>query len=385
MRKTLYVHLGMPKAGSTALQEFLFTNRALLEKTGLLYPDPRALEQFSREPQKMTGHHMVPMYMTGFFWASFPKKEGHEAADVFRFIKQQIATSKAPKVLLSSEAFWFMLNRQDVVIAFAEAFSDFDLKVIAYLRRQDDHIQSGYNECVKSSFYTMTVDEFIEDRFLDPSNHYYTHLMHWANAIGRENVQARIYDKNCLINNSIFEDLLEHCGYKWNKELKLREKDANPRMSLNALMFQRCINLLFIEHKIREEFSEILMHWSVTEDEGSTRAFTPQSLLTPDQRNKILNKYAIENGLLSEEFLGPPEGLCFLNKTDDFPDHYPGLALEKVVDIIRFIHKTKPELLYILSRSYNVCHSFSIINSSQTRLIYQGLSIFKDSELSNGK
>ncbi len=380
MRKTLYVHLGMPKAGSTALQEFLYMNRGLLEQTGLLYPDPRALEQFSRDPQKMSGHHIVPMYLTGFFWASFPKKEGVDAADVIRFIKLQIAESTAPKALLSSEACWFMLNRQDVVNSFADAFSDFNLKVIVYLRRQDDHIQSGYNECIKSSFYTMTVDEFIEDRFHDPSNQYYTHLMYWANAIGRENILTRLYDKSCLINGSIFEDLLAQCGYGWNQELHLPEKDANPRMSLNALMFQRCINLLFGEKKIREDFSKHMMQFSVFEDRESAKAFMAKSLLTPGQRKKILNHYESENKMLVKELLKPPDGLCFSCEKPNLHAHYPGLTLEKVVEIIRFIHSRQPELLVSLSQASNIYHSLSNTNSFHTGLIKEGLSIFKDIE-----
>jgi hypothetical protein len=378
MRKTLYVHLGMPKAGSTALQDFLYMNRELLERTGLLYPDPRALEQFSRDPQKMTGHHIVPMYLTGFFWAYYPKKEGIEAADIFRFIKQQIAESTAQKVLLSSEACWFMLNRQDVVNEFADAFSDFDLKVIAYLRSQDDHIQSGYNECIKSSFYTMTVDEFIEDRFHDPSNHYYTHLMLWVNAIGYENVLTRLYDKNSLINGSIFQDLLAQCGYVWDQELRLPEKDANPRLSLNALMFQRCINLLFSDHLIRGEFSKILMQWSAEDDGGSAKAFVPHSLLTSDQRKKILDYYESENKMLIKELLSPHEGFGFAREKANLQEHYPGLTLEKVVEIIRFIHSRKPDLFFTLFQTNTISHSFSHTNSSQIQLINKGLSIFKD-------
>lgn len=380
MRRTLYVHIGMPKAGSTALQEFLYMNRAVLEKTGLLYPDPRALEQFSRDPQKMTGHHILPMYLTGFFWAYFPKKEGVEAAEVFRFIKQQIAASTAAKVLLSSEACWFMLNRQDVVSAFADAFSDFNLKVIVYLRRQDDHIQSGYNECIKSSFYTMTVDEFIEDRFLDPSNRYYTHLMNWVKAIGRENVLTRLYDKSCLINGSIFEDLLAQCGHEWVKELRLPEKDANPRMSLNALMFQRCINLLISDHTTRIAFSKIMMQWSAHDDEGSAKAFEPQSLLTPDQRKKILDYYNSENKMVVKKLLKPHKGLCFSREIPNLHAIYPGLTLEKVVGILRFIHSRQPDLLDSLSQASNIYHSLSDATFTQTGLIDEGLSIFKFKE-----
>ena len=37
--KTLYIHIGMPKAGSTSLQTFFTLNRARLQAHGVDYPD----------------------------------------------------------------------------------------------------------------------------------------------------------------------------------------------------------------------------------------------------------------------------------------------------------------------------------------------------------
>jgi hypothetical protein len=35
---TVYLHIGMPKTGSTSLQKFLFANRIQLLEEGYLYP-----------------------------------------------------------------------------------------------------------------------------------------------------------------------------------------------------------------------------------------------------------------------------------------------------------------------------------------------------------
>ena len=37
-QKTIYLHIGMPKTGSTSIQLFLYNNRELLEKQGIFYP-----------------------------------------------------------------------------------------------------------------------------------------------------------------------------------------------------------------------------------------------------------------------------------------------------------------------------------------------------------
>lgn len=38
MKKTLYIHAGTHKTGTTAIQKFLSANRDLLAKNGYLYP-----------------------------------------------------------------------------------------------------------------------------------------------------------------------------------------------------------------------------------------------------------------------------------------------------------------------------------------------------------
>jgi len=343
MKKKLFVHIGMPKAGSTALQEFLFMNREVLEDLGLLYPDPRQLEQFSRNPQTMKGHHIVPMYLTGFFWAHFPKKAGITPDQIFTFIRNQISASPARRILLSSEAIWFMLNRKDVVNEFISAFSEFEPTVIVYLRRIDDHIRSGYNECVKSSGYTMTVDEFISDRFLDPSNNYYSQLTLWTDEVEKRNVRVRLYDKNTFYDGSIFKDLLSLCDTGWDSKLRLPDKDANPRLSLNALMFQRYINLLVPEIEIRKKFSDALLTYSSEDDNATERAFAEQNLLNHAQKELIFNRYRIENQKVASSFLNKEEQSIFLDEKNISTISYPGLALTEAIRIIEYLESGFPD------------------------------------------
>lgn len=35
---TCYLHIGVPKTGTTSVQNFLYTNRQVLQKQGFLYP-----------------------------------------------------------------------------------------------------------------------------------------------------------------------------------------------------------------------------------------------------------------------------------------------------------------------------------------------------------
>ena len=40
--KTLYLHIGLPKTGTTSIQNYLFENREALMQRGVCYPKPLA-------------------------------------------------------------------------------------------------------------------------------------------------------------------------------------------------------------------------------------------------------------------------------------------------------------------------------------------------------
>jgi hypothetical protein len=42
MTKTIYLHIGIPKTGTTAIQNFFFQKREDLKNYGLLYPNTAA-------------------------------------------------------------------------------------------------------------------------------------------------------------------------------------------------------------------------------------------------------------------------------------------------------------------------------------------------------
>lgn len=46
--KTAFLHVGLPKTGSTSIQDFLFTERAALEEEGVLFPSPTTATREAR-------------------------------------------------------------------------------------------------------------------------------------------------------------------------------------------------------------------------------------------------------------------------------------------------------------------------------------------------
>ena len=80
-----------------------------------------------------------------------------------------------------------------------KAFSGHAVKIIFYVRRQDDRIESNYNQAVKEISYRSphTFTQFLGNGYKSILD-YYQVLLPWSDAFGRENIIVRCYEKEQL-------------------------------------------------------------------------------------------------------------------------------------------------------------------------------------------
>lgn len=132
----VYFHIGRHKTATTAIQMLLAEGYDILREQGILYP------QAGREGKYL--HHPLALALL----------DGDEAA-LGRYgteLKEEIEATRTTAVILSSE----ILSRERVTAtAFDRAralFPDAPMKLVVYLRRQDDQVRSMYAEGVKRGF-----------------------------------------------------------------------------------------------------------------------------------------------------------------------------------------------------------------------------------------
>ena len=99
MRKTIYLHIGHYKTGTTALQVFLARNRAKLLRRGLGYPE-KICNHAKHSKLAFSLYHAtgVDTLMHGYRDATPPE-------EIWAQIFAAARASKAPKLLVSSEEF----------------------------------------------------------------------------------------------------------------------------------------------------------------------------------------------------------------------------------------------------------------------------------------
>src|SRR3989339_890168 len=133
--KTLYLHIGHHKTGSTALQVFFMSNSDLLLSKGISYPMTGILEP--------SGHYYLAI-------GTIPAAKSHYTID--RYIPElEKETLNCPNIIISSEIFAFRKLNVDLNIAveFLGKLAD-RIKIVVYLRRQDEWAQAIYAQGVNS-------------------------------------------------------------------------------------------------------------------------------------------------------------------------------------------------------------------------------------------
>jgi hypothetical protein len=331
VRKNLVIHIGAHKTGSTAIQRFLSMNRDLLENQGFLYPgEGYAHHDLAREFRSLSLQEIM---------------DNPDLAIHRHF--REIEASDAISVILSCETFEFFTQYQ---ISTLKHFlnNKYNVRIIYYIRRQDNKIESAYNESVKNggSRTDLTFLDYLSRHTLAtesttgagngvrnaPVNSldYYAILTQWSNAFGKTNVSVHCYEEEQLP-GGIFQDFIQAAGLSPDRHYRIPEKRINERLSWDLIEMIRLCNAQFKDDK---KFHNFLVQNLIRIN--SEIKLTFPHLLSPQQRRDLISLYEESNGKVAREYLGRSDGRLFYSPLPD-PDEpwapYEGLTAEKVVPV----------------------------------------------------
>ena len=181
---SVILHIGKGKTGSSSIQQFLQTNRDVLEFHGI----------FSVLPE-------IPA--VGYQLSDFNHPEKFHQA--LQYLKEFSQKRHFNTILWTNETFEHLTL--DFIHRFRDMFPTSNFRIIVFLRRQDRWIQSAYYQWgIKHKIYPGPVksfDAFLNERlkfsptfsmcFKDYLN-YLTLVDRWASVFGRENIRVQPYE-----------------------------------------------------------------------------------------------------------------------------------------------------------------------------------------------
>ena len=206
MARTLYLHIGSHKTGTTSIQHFLAGQTEELARRGYAYP------------VSANG-----LNLGGVIGGLSEGEDEMDEGGITRRTRQAISLiceGDAQVVIASSEGFSYMNDPAEIKALGRRLRRSFArIKIITYLRRQDQfavsHHQEGANPQVKRATKlhghrptALPETSPLQQKYLD----YGTRIGMWGDAFGDKDVIVRVYDRALLKNGDSVADFLELVG-----------------------------------------------------------------------------------------------------------------------------------------------------------------------------
>jgi len=279
----LIIHIGAPKTGTTAIQSHLYSNQDPLREQSVNYTVTQ---------RNHIAHNILPRVI---------RKGGGPA--YFGDLMREIEQSSADNHIISSE----MLFNPEIARRMCQLAADHlsldalkNAKIICYLRRHDQFLESLYKQFVKRGKIPADPSEFLKQQLATLS--YERVLAIYGEVFGQENVVIRPFDRTKLEGGDVVQDFFACLGLPMLGSRPAKgEGGINPTLSM----------------EVSEQIGYMALHAGFNPREliravialGDQDAFRKNDVFDSDERRKIVTHFAKDeaalcswNGLTASRF-----------------------------------------------------------------------------------
>ena len=251
-RLDLVLHIGSGKTGTSSLQRWLRHNRDVLARHGVLFPS-------SLGPRRHVWFGLFIRPDEDLVDARPYRAQGYPSPQEFRRgVQQQLFTEinrTAPaQVLISDEALYGSnLGSLERLRAFTDRHVR-RLRLVCYLRRQDDHLVSRYQQVVKVG-EVRTLGEYAAQLGHTKTYDYATRLDTWARMMEPDAFVVRRFERGDFFNDSLYADFLDATALDVSLDELAGVRTQNESLDAESVEFLRLLNL----HRVTTEGAEVGM------------------------------------------------------------------------------------------------------------------------------
>ena len=294
----VFIHIGYPKTGSSAIQSHIFTNQRWLENHGIYIPKSGYASGL--------GHCFLLTGGNPLHSATGKDDSNQEAGQLSMLSKELGACSEAgfSKALISWEG--LALLGKDSIENISAALRDHQVTIRAYVRDPVDLYQSAVLQEIESLWNYH--EEILEDdhnirdtRLL--GRDFSSTLGEWESCFdGNIQIRVRVFDRNRLVDNNIVQDFLNWLDLTPDNNFYLQSRPTNHSLDTKAASILLVANAAGLHYGGLQKLSRALSTVTGKQKKksqgfisGSSRS-TLESLF--EETNKLLaNKYPPENAI----------------------------------------------------------------------------------------
>ena len=311
--KTLFLHIGTPKTGTSSIQSFCAKNRAVLEKKGYCFP--RTVQRFPLVGKNRNAHFMIAK-ITG----ENGKRDHAEEQRIFSLGMEQIhkCFQEYENVVISEESIWLCCNDThrepwNTLIADAKEYG-YVVKIIVYLRRQDEYLSSRWNQVIKSGHSVVPWEKHFRDApvkskyMLD----YAANMNNLAEMFGKENIFVRRFSRDSFYKGTIYADFFQCLGLEITDEYQELKEEANLALKGNTVEIKRIINTSPAFNKYDNLYWRQLISMCSAKSDENYKC----SMLSKEEAEEFLGLYREGNEQIAADFIGDGKPLFYYDVQD---------------------------------------------------------------------
>lgn len=327
MSSPIFLHIGMPKTGTSSIQAYLHENREALRRQGLVVPLAPGRKNHSKitlyahaYKSRVTirrAHDLVGLSKVKQFRDTF-RAELKEEASRWSRDEAVVFTGEHMSLLHEPEEFERLKELLSVM-------GKRPVRIVVYLRRQDLFYLSGYSQRIKNGS-TQPWSELGEN--FDPSIYDYAALLEgWKTAFGKESIVVRVFERPQMIGGDLIKDFMSVIGLK---DAPLSETvRKNESLDYRSLEFLRRLNPWyprFVNGQLNKHRRALVSAMEQLSVGPSLRMGRAEALA-------FLAQYEDSNSRVAREYLGRSDGRLFLDDPKDEPEQAPSLSLDDVIEM----------------------------------------------------
>jgi hypothetical protein len=302
----LVLHIGSGKTGTSSIQQMLNRNREHLAELGTLFPRSPGqgrhvqLGLFIRpdaELGKLINWHKQNTSSPAEFRKDFAHK-----------LLAEIASSGLTRVLFSDEALY---GASDEALKRLRAFTDEiarRIRVVVYLRRQDDHMCSRYQQVVKTG-EVRRLAERVEQVNFTKTYDYHARLHTWQRLVEPTEFVVRPFEPERFVDGSLYQDFFEAAGLETRaQDLATVNEPLNVSLDAEAVELLRILNIYRVENE--EAKVGLIDNQALTT--RLAEVSTGPTLTLPDSvLDAFMEQWEQSNRAVAREFRGDETGQLF--------------------------------------------------------------------------
>jgi hypothetical protein len=298
------LHIGTGKTGTSSIQYFMRRNRARLGQLGLLYPKAPGQTRHARlglfiQPDEALAGRPA--------W----RRQGASSPAAFRRrfrrrLLREIDQSGLSRVLFSDEALY---GSSEQALRQLRHFTDEiagSLRVVVYLRRQDDHLVSQYQQLVKVGETRRLVERAQAEpaKFYD----YDARLQMWARLLEPTALAVRTFERESFVDGSLYQDFLQAAGVDGRADELQHVESRNESLDAESVELLRLLNVLRSENP--DAATLVSVDRALVRRLAATSTGPTLTMPTPSL-DEFMGRWEDSNRRVARGFLGDASGELF--------------------------------------------------------------------------